>query len=288
MKIKVHASILIHADVNGLPLGGYHGWSMAKDWEQGGAGYIPAKEFKQYLKELGIAKSTYSRWIKEAYEIGLFQKAGKGLIKLASWEKAGKLAGCPKLEQPALIDLDKFINAGWMDFVWAGFLKNHEGIIARATLKALSGGVPERTQRYRERRAGVENQANYASFGKVKDYPEQAVSLYGEPGHYQQAGEIRRRLPNSRTVPDCVQKANKGRIKKINLELGKKSFHDAASNNSTVYRLYADNYEQTKSIKRKDRKLDDMDRPNLIYELAKHITGYKTGNQIGVYFAIAL
>jgi len=284
--MKIYPSILVQAEANKQPLGGYRVWFLAKHWHKA-SGYIPGKKFKEYLKELGIAKSSYHRWIKEAYEIGLFQRAGK-LIKLSSWTSASKLAGCKKLDNPVTLEIDKFINAGWQAFVWAGFINNHSGIIARATLKELSGGVPERTQYERERRAGVENQANYASFGKVKDYPEQAVSLYGEPGHYQQAGEIRRRLPNSRTVPDCVQKANKGRIKKINLELGKKSFHDAASNNSTVYRLYADNYEQTKSIKRKDRKLDDMDRPNLIYELAKHITGYKTGNQIGVYFAIAL
>lgn len=278
MKIKVHASILIHADVNGLPLGGYHGWSMAKDWDRGGTGYIPAKGFKQHLKSLGIPKSTYSRRIKEAYQLGLFQKADKGLIKLASWNEARKLAGCPKLEQPALIDLDKFINAGWMDFVWTGFINNHSGIIARATLKALSGGVPERTQRYRERRAGVINHKNYASFGKVKDNPELAVQVYGEPGYYQQAGEVRRRLPNSRTVPECVQKAKKGRIKKINKALGESFPYDAASDNVKAYRLYCDNYEQTKSIKRRDRKSNDSNRPGLIYERMKE----------SVYYAITL
>lgn len=277
MKIKVHASILLQAEANGQPIGGYRVWFLAKDWEQGGAGYIPAKEFKEYLKELGIAKSTYSRWIKEAYRLGLFQKAAPGLIKLASWEKAGKLAGCEKLDNPVTLEIDKFINAGWMSFVFAGFEKNHEGIVARATLKELTG-VPERTQRYRERRAGVENQANYASFGKVKDNPEQAIQAYGEPGYYQQAGEVRRRLPNSRTVPECVQKAKKGRIKKINKALGESFPYDAASDNVKAYRLYCDNYEQTKSIKRRDRKSNDSNRPGLIYERMKE----------SVYYAITL
>lgn len=278
MKIKVHASILLQAEANGQPIGGYRVWFLAKDWEQGGAGYIPAKEFKQYLKELGIAKSTYSRWIKEAYQLGLFQKAGKGLIKLASWEKAGKLAGCEKLDNPVTIEMDKFINAGWMSFVFAGFEKNHEGIVARATLKELSGGVPERTQYERERRAGVENQANYASFGKVNDNPEQAISGYGEPGYYQQAGEVRRRLPNSRTVPECIQQAKKGRKKKVNKALAELFSSDATSSNCRVYRIYSDSYKQTKRIKRQDRKSNDSNRPGLIYERMKE----------SVYYAISL
>ena len=187
------------------------------------------------------------------------------------------MAGCKKLDNPVTIEMDKFINAGWMSFVFAGFEKNHEGIIARATLKALSG-VPERTQRYRERRAGVENQANYASFGKVKDHPEQAVSLYGEPGYYQQAGEIRRRLPNSRTVPECVEQAKKGRIKKVNQALAELFICDATSSNAKVYRLYSDNAKQTKRIRQQDRKQDDRNRPDQIYE---RMTG-------SVYYAISL
>ena len=274
--MKVYPSILVQAEVNDQPLGGYRVWFLAKNWHKA-SGYIPDKKFKAYLKELGVAKSSYHRWIKEAYELGLFWRAGK-LIKLASWKKAGELAGCKKLDNPVKIEVDQFIGAGWVSFVWAGFIKNHEGIIARATLQELSGGVPERTQRYRERRAGVRNHANYASFGKVKDHPEQAISLYGEPGHYQQAGEIRRRLPNSRTVPECIQQAKKGRIKKVNQELAELFLCDATSSNCGVYRLYSDNAKQTKRIRQQDRKQDDRNRPDQIYE---RMTG-------SVYYAISL
>ena len=274
--MKVYPSILVQAETNRQPLGGYRVWFLAKHWHKA-SGYIPAKKFKEYLKELGIAKSSYHRWIKEAYELGLFQQVGK-LIKLASWTSAGKLAGCKKLDNPVKIEVDQFIGAGWMSFVWAGFLKNHEGIIARATLQELSGGVPERTQRYRERRAGVENHANYASFGKVKDNPEQAISVYGEPGYYQQAGEIRRRLPNSRTVPECIQQAKKGGIKRINQELAEFCSCDATSSNSKVYRLYSDNAKQTKHIKQRDKKSNDLGRPAMIYERMKE----------SVYYAVSL
>jgi hypothetical protein len=274
--MKIYPSILVQAEANGQPLGGYRVWFLAKHWHKA-SGYIPSKKFKEYLKELGIAKSSYHRWIKEAYDLGLFQQVGK-LIKLAGWTSASKLAGCKKLDNPVTIEIDKFINAGWKDFVWACFVKNHEGIIARATLQELSGGVPERTQRYRERRAGVRNHANYASFGKVKDHPEQAYSVYGEQGYYQQAGEIRRRLPNSRTVPECIQQAKKGRKKKVNKALAELFSSDATSSSGRVYRLYSDSYKQTKRIKQQDRKQDDRNKPDQIFERTKQ----------GVYYAISL
>lgn len=274
--MKIYPSILVQAEANGQPLGGYRVWFLAKQWHKA-SGYIPGKKFKEYLKSLGLAKSSYHRWIKEAYDLGLFLRAEK-LIKLASWKKAGELAGCKKLDNPVTIEIDKFISAGWVSFVWAGFIKNHEGIIARATLQELSGGVPERTQRYRERRAGVRNHANYASFGKVKDHPEQAYSVYGEQGYYQQAGEIRRRLPNSRTVPECIQQAKKGRKKKVNKALAELFSSDATSSSGRVYRLYSDSAKQTKRIQQRDRKSNDLGRPAMIYERMRE----------SVYYAVSL
>lgn len=285
--MKIYPLILSYAEANELPLGGFRVGFLAKDWDRGKAGIIPFKEFKHYLKGLGLAKSTYSRWIREAFNLGLFQRVSKELVKLASWGDFGFIAGCPAIERPAEIEIDKFINAGWLSFGWAGFLTNHEGVIARATLERLSGGVPRRTQIYREHRAGVENQANYAGHGKVKDDPDKAIGLSGEPGHYTKAGEIRRQLPNSRTVPECVQQANKGRLKKINRTLAALC-SDKAFRNVRAFRLYSDDYKQTKSIKRTDRKSDDRNRPDVIYERIEQRTAYKTGKQIGVYCAINL
>ena len=265
--MKIYPSILVQAEANKQPLGGYRVWFLAKHWHKA-SGYIPGKKFKEYLKELGIAKSSYHRWIKEAYEIGLFQRAGD-LIKLAGWHDAGRLAGC-KLDDPVQVDIQLFISTGWKDIFWAGFLKKFDNkIVSRETLQRLSGGVPERTQRYRERKAGVINHANYASLGKVKDHPELAIHLYGEPGYYQKNGEIRRQLPNSRTIPEYIRSAKKGRKKKVNQALAESLFSDATSSNNPVYRLYSDSAKQTKRIQQKDRKSNDPDRPAMIYERLK-------------------
>jgi len=53
---------------------------------------------------------------------------------------------------------------------------------------------------------------------------------------------------------------------------------DATSSNLPIYRLYSDNAKQTKRIRQKDRKQDDRNRPDQIYE---RITG-------SVYYAISL
>ena len=134
-------------------------------------------------------------------------------------------------------------------------------MIARATLSKSASresltSVPPRTQYEYERKAEVINKANYASYGRINDNPELAIALYGQPGHYSKAGEIRQRLPNGRIVrvaSECewlratshecttyescashiarmhvsgetgeekgVRLANKGRLKKINQAL---------------------------------------------------------------------
>jgi hypothetical protein len=250
---------------------------LAKDWERA-TGYIPSKEFKVYLKGLELPRSTYSRWIREAYQLGLFQRAGKSKIKLLSWAKAGALAGCSRIDAAVYVDVDSFIGKGWKAVVWACFLKNHEGIIARATLKELSGGVSDRTQRARERKAGVHNHTNYATYGKVKDNPDLAIATWGQAGFYQTSSEIRRRLPNSRTVLEAIQKANLGRKKKINNQLAELLLSDATSSGGAVYRLYSENYDQTKRMMRAGKNQNNLDRPKYIFERIK----------TGVYYAISL
>jgi len=85
-------------------------------------------------------------------------------------------------------------------------------------------------------------------------------------------------LPNSRTVPECIQQAKKGGIKRINQELAEFCSCDATSSNSKVYRLYSDNAKQTKHIKQRDKKSNDLGRPAMIYERMKE----------SVYYAVSL
>ena len=282
--MKIFPSLLVQADANRIPLGGFRLWFVAKDYFKEKA-YISGDDLKAYLKSLHIPKSTYSRHIRQAYKSGLFVPAGKGLIKLASWKNGAILAGCERLDNPVQVELEKFISTGWQSIIWAAYLKNHEGVLSRAVLFELSG-VPERTQRHRERAAGVINQENFASIGKVNSNPDQAIALYDVPGHYQKNGEIRRRLPNSRTVPDHVQSAPKGRTKKVNKALDESCSCEATRSSSPVYRLYSDNGKQTKRLQKADRKSSDPNRPESIFE--RLFVRWTDDKRVGVYCAVAL
>ena len=275
---------MLFRSANGLPLGGFRLWFVAKDHFKEKA-HISGEDLKVYLKALDIPKSTYSRWFRQAYISGLFSPAGKGLVRLASWKAGAEIAGCERLDNPVQVELEKFISTGWQSIIWAAYLKNHEGVLSRAVLFELSG-VPERTQRHRERAAGVINQENYASIGKVNNNPDQAIALYDVPGHYQKDGEIRRRLPNSRTVPDHVQSAPKGRTKKVNKALDESCSCEATRSGSPVYRLYSDNGKQTKRLQKADRKSSDPNRPANIFERLS--VRWIDDKRIGVYCAIAL
>ena len=107
--MKIYPSILSLAHTKGQPLGGWQGFFLAKDWERG-TGIIPGDQFKEYLTGLGLASSIVDSWIDQACSIGLFQIVGKGFIKLASWVTAGKLAGCQYLDDPVVIEIDKFLS----------------------------------------------------------------------------------------------------------------------------------------------------------------------------------
>jgi len=282
MQVRVYPELIFQAEKHNKPASAFRVYCLAKSWERGGSGFIPYRDFKHYLKELGIPKATYSRWVSQALELGLFEKSGK-CIRLVSWQAACRVAGCQRVDRAVFIDLDLFISKGWLSWCWAGFVSRFDGMVSRLTLEQLTG-VPERTQREHERKASVRNTANYASYGKPGQDPDRAIRLIDEPGHYAKDGELRRRLPNSRTVPEGIESAKKGRKSKINKALAELFSSGAASAKPDIYRLYSDNPKQTKRLIKRDRKREaGKDRPGHIFEFVNRtITGK------GVYCAIAL
>ena len=200
----------------------YRLWFIAKAYDQPGCGTIPADAFKGYLARLDISPHTSRRWFDQARMLALIQPRGR-YLRLASWQAGIAPLGITHLHRAVKIPVARLVSPGWRAWCWAGFLLQFQerphasGIIARATLEALSG-VPERTQRAYERRAGVINIPNYARFGEIAAIPELAIRAYAQPGYYSKAGQLRRRLPNRREVRG-VWLANRGRLVCINTAL---------------------------------------------------------------------
>lgn len=288
MDIKLFPEILFQAGRHGKPVSAFRLWFIAKDFNPGGSGFIPAKAFRQHLHGLGVNRQTAMRWLEQALALGLLFKGGE-VYRIASWQEGARIAGVRKLMGAVKVERKLFLAKGWLAICWAAYLQHFRSMIARQTLEELTG-VPPRTQLEYERKTGVINQANYATYGKVLDNPGLAIRLFAQPGHYTCRGEMRRRLPNSR---DCKQiegisLANKGRLKHINRALDQVA--GSPMTNVPILRLYCESPKQTKKALKKQKVWEGnpKERVGFIYEYAlpKGRTAMQATKRI--YNAIAL
>jgi hypothetical protein len=278
--IKVFPEIIFTAIRHNRPAGAFRLWFIAKHYDNGN-GFIPAKDFRHYVNAQGVNDKTYYRWLDQAIDLGLINRVSgaKPVYQLAAWEVGAIIAGVNNdLLKAAKVPLNKFVAKGWLAVIWAGYLKHFEGKpISRATLESLTG-VPARTQLSYETKSGVRSKANYASYGLLPKNIEQAlefVPIVYSPGHYvTENGELRRRLPDTRTAPDEVSLANAGRLKRINQALHKEG------SSQTIYRIYTDNAKQSKRAQRRIRRSDERERPYYIYEKMSKLKG------MGIYAAL--
>ena len=274
--IKLYPEVIFHAIRSNRPAGAFRLWYIAKGYNQGNSGFIPANILKGYVLSLGVNLKTYYRWLKQANTLGLITRVNS-YYKLISWQDGAKIAGINnRIQRGVYVPLERFVTKGWLAWVWAGYILHFDAPTSRTTLEKLSG-VPSRTQILYEHQAGVINQANYTNYGKPIDNPERAIDVIDRPGVYCMFGEIRERLPNSRHAPEGVSLANKGRLKMINRELVKED------GIPVIYRLYSQNAKQTKNILKRYGAMDVRTRPSFIYELSEVVS-----KKVGIYAAITV
>ena len=83
--IKIFPDIIFSALKHHQPASAYRLGFIAKDFNSGGCGAIPAKIFRQYLKHIGIPSQTFYRWLDQANTLGLITRHGT-YYWLASWQ----------------------------------------------------------------------------------------------------------------------------------------------------------------------------------------------------------
>ncbi len=220
-----------------------------KSYDRGNSN-IPAKEFRQHLRQIGLKESTYFRWLDQALQVGLI-KYDKKYYSLICWEGAAKIVGCDSLKRPILLSSNQFINKGWLAWVWSGYLLHFRGKpVTRYSLEKLSG-IPSRTQISYENKAGVDHIENYADLFDIASDPDLAIELLNTPGYYQVNGRVRQRLGNT-YLPQEVKLANIGRTKQIN-----KALRSEGSSQSSVYLLYCLTQDEYRRKLRKIRRVND-------------------------------
>jgi hypothetical protein len=262
--VKLYPEIVLHALNKNKPVGGVRLWFLAKEFDRGN-GHIPSKDFRYWLMDLGVPRSTIYRWVDQALELGLITQ-GEGVYKLVSWGRGAAMVGVPHLSKPVKIELDKFVNKGWLNWVWACYVERYK-TVSRETLETLTG-TPPRTQLERERKAGVKKTKNYARFGNPEKDPQNAVYPDKEKGYKGKYGEVVRQLPNTYQSHDEIEFLPVGRTKKANKEINALCLCGAAA--ETRDRLYCETYQQFKKATRSPRNPQN----DLIY--------LKVGNHNGV------
>lgn len=249
--IKLYPEIIFFAKKSDMALGAFRLWFIAKKFDRGN-GFIPKKEFRQYIRSLGIAKSTYSRWLDQATDLGLIDLS-IDVYRLTSLENCARLVGLTHLERPVNVQMDRFVQKkGWLPWVWSGYLLHFRGKpITRGTLEKLSG-VPATTQLEYEKIANIKKTANFADICSPETNPELAINSYPNPGFYCSGGRIRRRLGNT-YMPSDVQLANKGRTKRVNAALC-----TVGSSQGHCFALYCLNDDELKQKTKANRKWGDV------------------------------
>lgn len=283
--MKFYPELILAVMRSNEPTGGVRLFCVAKHYDNGN-GNIPVDEFKAYAKRyLGIGKSRFNRWLRDALRLGIVKRSGN-VLALVSWGQAAVRVGVTSpLNNAVEMGVTKIVNDGWAAWVWAAYLKRHEnkhvelsvlekltGVpeqhykpITRATLEELTG-IPERTQRAYESQAGVENHANYGDFGFPDENPDEAIAEETN-GYFWYAGRIKKRLGNSRIV-NGVEACKRGRTAQHNRIIwAALSLWDSSQTKNRLYFYGPRKAQALKDAMRKIRKSNQpiIERPNVLF-----------------------
>lgn len=256
--------------------GAWRLWTMALNFDEPGAGWVDADEFRAHVlaqvsatrpdgTKLTAAK-MYSRWFDSAVGSGLLRMTtprhsdAKRIYYLSQEKTVELLQPASVARRPVEIKVRRFLALGWLAWVWAAFIKLHENKpISRVRQEELTG-VPERTQYEYEEFAGVVRQPNYA----VSNLPESHLPGVKDNGRShafvfksknQSAGSIAWRIPDSRGAPVGVRThAHKGRSRKMRNAL-KSNLSQSRQVPRKVVRLFFDESTKQKSVDRAAKQL---------------------------------
>lgn len=145
-------------------------WALARALDAQGAGRVLRADFDKAALSLGLSTHKLKRYKAEALAAGLLlpvtrHKDGAAVLAYVNAQRAAALLDVSHMGAAAVVvPAGKLKRAAlWKSALWAAYHAGRSlepGPISRETLEALSG-VPARTQRLYERRAGVKVTRNF-------------------------------------------------------------------------------------------------------------------------------
>jgi hypothetical protein len=140
-------------------------------------GWVEEKELRDFCFSLGINKSSYYKWLKDAKKAELFKyvfSGGKHVLLVTSYKKAYEIFEVSFTDTQAVMmpvsmlfkngKRVKGIKKGWMANVWAASTKvNFQDKTISQEKKARLTGVPASTQRRWDRRADIKRNRSFST-----------------------------------------------------------------------------------------------------------------------------
>jgi hypothetical protein len=280
--IKFWPLMAINANRRGMG-GACRAYILAKSLDLTGLGSIVYSDLADLATQLKIQPKTWHRWVKRAYRLGLF--VDRSRMVLAGYKVAAEIFGCDSVGvRPASISIGHLVSDGWIAYIWSAYEQTfNQRPISRDKLNRLTG-IPERTQRRWDRRAGVERRPNYNVSKHTADELPGVMEFTEHKGAFvftDKSGKNPRtawRLPDIRTAT-AADSLKRGRSRKINKAIAHDetlsglSLLGRASSYDDPHAEYSGRifHDTTAQIKNTEKKLQEGNnhRPNEIYKLQK-------------------
>ena len=218
--IKIQSEVILRA-CKIKAAGALRLWFLAKSFDTQGAAKVNLSAFRAYLiDDLGMKRSAVYLWLKKALDLRIITQGTDGNTYLVSWERCYRILGIDRITAKSmeLIDAKTLVSKGWINSVWACYIRHFENKpVGQRTLKELTG-ISERSQRRYEKKARIKKHANYIVMTGRKASELTGIKEFQHPGAFVHNGSVCYRSVNTRKEID-VQLSKRGRLRKVKKEL---------------------------------------------------------------------
>jgi hypothetical protein len=251
--IRVHPSLIIAAKRQHLG-GAIRLYALAKSIHP--YGWLTVSELKAESYKVGISKSSFYNWLKDAYSTDLFHyvcdKQGRELILVASYADAYTIFEIQFVDKQAVeIPADVLFDKDWFAFVWEGWnASNFNGRVISQDTKQKLTGIPAPTQRRLDRRANIKRVRNYV----VTDVPASQVEAVREfsnkRGVFTIGNHVAFCIPSISVVNEPTAKPTGSIRLRRNLSAIVRSYSNAETGDVKLRRLFCENDKQAGKIQK--------------------------------------
>lgn len=229
--------------------GAWRLWEVARYLDPEGTGLIEPERLRTFVMDQGVSKSSFKRWLKDAYQIGLFEAwdIGRGrILHIVSAEKVARLLGVQNIEScKASIEIRDLFGTGWKSRLWDGHRATcNYRPVSRATSRSITGRSPT-TQWRDEKKARIKIRANVVIYDQEANFEwmrYQELEFGRKYLAVRDGGRLMlaKRLPNI-YYPNKARACKRGRTRKVASAIGNTSSFLASSLSLSIRRCESEN-----------------------------------------------